>query len=98
MGSHRRGKKRWCFYWTVNELTNNLKLNSIDVGIVWDAVVTQYPELEFVSLAEFDDKPKNTTIGILKSTQNSAQALHFARYLSARDKGLLKFKNGFHNC
>ena len=79
------------FTGTVNELANNLKLDSIDVAIVWDAVAAQYPEMDFINVAEFDSKPKNTTIGILKSTENSIQALHFARYLSAKDKGLIHF-------
>ena len=81
------------FTGTVNELTNNLKLNSIDVAIVWDAVAAQYPEIFFVSIPEFNSKPKNTTIGILKSTQDSALALHFSRYLTAKNKGLIHFEN-----
>ena len=87
-----RVKADGVFTGTVNELTNNLKLNSIDVAIVWDAVAAQYPEIDFINLPEFDSKPKNTTLGILKSTQDSVGALHFARYLSARDKGLIHFK------
>lgn len=92
----KRVKGDGVFTGTVNELTNNLKLNSIDVGIVWDAIASQYPELDFISVKEFDTKPKNTTIGILKLTQNSVQALHFARYLTAKDRGLMHFdKMGF---
>ena len=87
-----RVKNDGVFTGTVNELTNNLKLSSIDVGIVWDAVAAQYPELDFVALAEFDAKAKNTTIGILKSSENAAQALHFARFLTARDRGLKHFE------
>ena len=93
---NKKVKSHGVFTGTVNELTNNLKLNSIDAGIVWDAVTAQYPELDFVHVPEFESKPKNTTIGILKSTKNSVQALHFARYLTARDRGLLHFeKMGF---
>jgi molybdate transport system substrate-binding protein len=88
-----RVKNDGVFTGTVNELTNNLKLSSIDVAIVWDAVAAQYPELDFVKLEEFDSKPKNTTLGILKTSKNAPQALHFARYLTARDKGLIQFKN-----
>ena len=87
-----RVKADGVFTGTVNELTNNLKLNSIDVGIVWDAVAAQYPELDFINVPEFDSKPKNTTISILKSTKNSEQTLHFARYLSAKDRGLVQFE------
>ena len=78
---------------TVNELTNNLKLNSIDVAIVWDAVAAQYPEIEFISIPEFHTKPKSTAIGLLKSSEKSVQAMHFARYLTSKDKGLIHFKN-----
>ncbi|MCH2175003.1 MAG: extracellular solute-binding protein [Lentisphaeria bacterium] len=87
-----RVKNDGVFTGTVNELANNLKLNSIDVAIIWDAVAAQYSEIDFIHMPEFDNKPKNTTIGILNFTEKPTQALHFARYLTAKDRGLLKFK------
>ena len=35
---------------TVNEVANDVKIKTVHAGIVWDATVRQYPELETVSL------------------------------------------------
>ncbi len=81
---------------TVNEIANAVKLNSADVGIVWDAVANQYAELEFVPLPEFNEKKKLVTIGLLKSSLNKPAAMKFARYLSSKDKGQMVLKkHGF---
>lgn len=81
---------------TVNELANVLKLGTIDVAILWDAIANQYPEIDFVHTPEFDAETMDVTIGVLKSADNPTAALHFARYLTARDKGLKAFaENGY---
>ncbi|MBN2327233.1 MAG: substrate-binding domain-containing protein, partial [Candidatus Omnitrophica bacterium] len=33
---------------TVNDIANDLKIGSVDAGVVWDAVAAQYPELDFI--------------------------------------------------
>jgi molybdenum ABC transporter molybdate-binding protein len=92
-----RVKQDGVFTGTVNELTNHLKLKVIDVAIVWDAVAHQYREFDFISSPEFESKSKLTTIGVLKSSQQPKETLHFARYLSASDRGLVHFKKmGYH--
>lgn len=76
---------------TVNDLANNLKLGTIDVAILWDAVANQYAEVDFVHVPEFDAEKKDITVGILNSSKNPTAALAFCRYLSARDTGLKVF-------
>ncbi len=78
---------------TVNEVANDVKLGAADVAIIWDAVAKQYQDLEFINVPEFDLEPKTVAIGILNSAKVPADALRFARYVSARDKGLEIFKN-----
>ncbi len=77
---------------TVNEVANDVKIGSVDAGIVWDAVANQYPELEIVRVPELDTGRQQITIAVLQSSANPRKALRFARYLTARDKGLLEFE------
>ena len=81
---------------TVNEIANAVKINSADVGIVWDSIVNQYDNLEFIPIDQFNKKKKLVTLGLLKSSLNKPKAMKFARYLSSIDRGqrILK-KNGF---
>lgn len=80
---------------TVNDVANDVKIGSVDAGIVWDATARQYPELEFVTLPLFDAATETISIGVLKRSQQPAAALRFARYLGARDQGLKQFEK-FH--
>jgi molybdenum ABC transporter molybdate-binding protein len=76
---------------TVNDVANDVKIGSVDAGIVWDATARQYPELELVTVPLFDAGTETITIGVLKHSRQPAAALRFARYLGARDKGLRQF-------
>ncbi len=78
---------------TVNELANAVKLGSIDTAIIWDAIANQYPDIDFVSVPEFDVEKKDITVGVLRSSKQPTEALKFCRYLSARDRGLKVFKS-----
>lgn len=80
------------FKTTVNETANDVKVGAADAGIVYDAVLTTYPTLEAVSLPELKPVAANVAAAVLQSSKNPQQALHFARYLSARDKGLVRYK------
>lgn len=87
---------RGVFKPTVNDVANDVKLGTVDAGIVWDATVRQYPELDLVELPQADDAVKNVTVGVLTSSTDPTAALRFARYIAARDKGLPVFeKHGF---
>jgi molybdate transport system substrate-binding protein len=77
---------------TVNDVANDVKLGSVDAGIVWDATARQYPELEIVPVTLFDQATETISIGVLKHSAEPAAALRFARYLGARDKGLKQFE------
>jgi molybdate transport system substrate-binding protein len=81
---------------TVTDIANDLKLGAADVGIVYDVVLTSYPQLEALHLPELDQVTSRVSVGVLKATQHSQAALHFARYMSAADRGLVVFKkHGF---
>ncbi|MBC8184122.1 extracellular solute-binding protein [candidate division KSB1 bacterium] len=85
-------EKNGVFKPTVPEIANDIKIGSVDAGIIWNATANQYPEIEAIHIPIFDAEPKQITLGVLKSSKQPTNALRFARYLSARDKGLITFK------
>ena len=77
-------------------VANAVAVGTVDAGIVWDATVAQMPELEAVKIPGFSDRSARVTAGVLKTSERPTAALRFARYLSARDKGLQVFvRRGF---
>jgi len=77
---------------TVPEVANDVKLGSVDAGIVWDATVAQYPDLEAIRVPELDRGTAQITVGVTSRAKNPTTALQFARYLAARDRGLEVFR------
>jgi len=77
---------------TVPEIANDVLLGSVDAAIVWDATVRQFPEqLEAVEVDAWLDATQDMTVGVLKSCQRPAEALRFARYMQAPEKGEQEF-------
>ena len=77
---------------TVTEAANDVLVGAADAAIVYDAVLHTYPDLEFVELPELEPTSSQISIGIIQSTKRPSQALHFARFLSASDRGLQRYK------
>ena len=76
---------------TVNDVANDIKLGTVDAGIIWNATVSQYPELELVRVADLASVDQQVAIGLLEFSEQPTAALRFARYLGARDRGLKEF-------
>lgn len=76
---------------TVGDVANDIKLGTVDAGVIWDATARQYPELEMVRVPALEGRIETVAIGVLKSSQQPTQALRLARYVSAHDKGLREF-------
>jgi molybdenum ABC transporter molybdate-binding protein len=76
---------------TVNEVAGDVRLGSVDAGIVWDSTIPQVAGIEGVSLSELASAEARVSIGVLRCTTQPAAALRFARFLSARDAGLPLF-------
>jgi molybdate transport system substrate-binding protein len=80
---------------TVNDVANDVKIGSVDAGIVWNTTVAspKYREaLDAIVVPELEAKTNQVGVTVLKSSQQPTAALHFARYLTARDRGLPKFE------
>ena len=79
---------------TVVEAANALKLGTADAAFVWDAMATQYPELEVVPLSVLRGAESKLVVAVLKSSDQPAEALRLARALAS---GWAHFKSaGFH--
>ncbi len=78
---------------TVTEVANDIVVGAADAGIVYDAVLHTYPDLEFVEVPELKNAASDISVGVIADTKQSARALHFARYISARDRGLEHYSN-----
>ncbi len=77
---------------TVNDVANDVKVGAADAGIVYDAVLHTYPDLEYVELPELNGVRADIAVGVLRSTTSSQRALHLARYLAAEDRGLKRYR------
>ncbi len=81
---------------TVNDLAQTVHLREGYVGVVWSAVARQYDGLETVAVPEFANVMETMQLGVLTQSSNPTAALQFARYLTARDRGLSHFaRHGF---
>jgi ABC-type molybdate transport system substrate-binding protein len=73
---------------TVSDVANDLVVGAADAGIVYDAVLHSYPQLEAVQIAELESAVSAVGIGVITSSKQPAIALHFARFVAAKDRGL----------
>jgi len=80
---------------TVPDVATDVIVGTVDAGIVWDATVAM-PEmrdkLRAIPLAELEADPNLVSVAVLNSSPNPTAALKFARYLTARDRGLVTFE------
>lgn len=80
------------FTTTVNEVANDVKIGAVDAGIVYGPVLHDYVALEGISIPELASIQSRVAVALLKSSTRPQTAAHFARYLSARDKGLVRYR------
>jgi molybdate transport system substrate-binding protein len=81
---------------TVTEIAADVDLGAADAAIVWDSTVPQFRNTEAIALPEFAAIKEEASVGVLAFSTQSAEALRFARYLAAPEKGGAIFKqHGF---
>ena len=77
-------------------MANDVVVGAADAGIVYDAVLHAYPQLEAVHIAELESAVSPVSIGVIASSKQPAIALHFARYVASTDRGLKHYsEHGF---
>lgn len=75
---------------TVNKAAADVKLKAADVSVVWDATARQ-TGLEIVRDPALDAIQEQITLGVTRTSRQPTEALKFARYLTARDRGQQAF-------
>lgn len=80
------------FKTTVNEVANDVKIGAVDAGIVYGPVLHDYDTLEGISIPELAPIHSRVAVALLKSSTRPQAAVRFARYLGARDKGLVRYR------
>jgi ABC-type molybdate transport system substrate-binding protein len=76
---------------TVNDVGNDVKLGTADAGFLWDATFGQYPDLEALELPELKGAAGTVSVGAAKGAL-AGEALRFARWLAAADRGQKDFE------
>ncbi len=81
---------------TVTEVAADTELGAVDAALVWDSTVPQFKKLDIVKVPELSNHEEKASAAVLASAVSSVEALKFARYLAAPDKGGAEFqKQGF---
>lgn len=80
---------------TVPEVANDVKLGSVDAGIIWDSTAAQYPELEAVHVPELDAARQEIGVAVLQWSEQPTSALRFARWLNSRIGNEVFEESGF---
>ena len=79
---------------TVTDVANDLLVGAADAGIVYDAVLHTYPKLEFVAVPELEVKLfRKSQLEFSIAPAIRQAALHYARFVTATDRGLLKYSS-----
>ena len=77
---------------TVNRLANQVKLKSLDVALVWDAVAAQYPDtVDAIPVEDADFYAVPFAAGFVKGAPNAELAKQFAEF-AASDVGAEIFR------
>ena len=71
----------------VTDIAQDLQIGAVDATVVWNSTVPQFEGLEAVRVPEFDAQRDNVSVSVLGASEHPADALRFARYLSAPEKG-----------
>ncbi|MBD3671979.1 MAG: molybdate ABC transporter substrate-binding protein [Planctomycetaceae bacterium] len=62
---------------TVNDVANDVKLESADAGVVWNTTAAQYPELDAVEIPDFKSADSEIGIAVLKTSQQAELTQRF---------------------
>lgn len=76
---------------TVTEVAADVKLGAVDAALIWDSTAPQFG-LEVVRVPGLSEHEEKASAAILTSAVSAAEALKFARYLAAPDRGGEEFK------
>jgi molybdenum ABC transporter molybdate-binding protein len=82
---------------TVNDVATDVSVGAADAGIIWDTLLPQYPQVERIPAPELESRSAHISVTVLRRSHQPTAALHFARYLTAPDRGLGQFQQAGYN-
>lgn len=89
-------KNTVAFRMTVTDIANDVALGAADAAIVYEAVLHGNAKVEAVPLKELVGATSDVCLAVARGTVQPPNALHFARYVAASDRGLKQYAaNGF---
>ncbi|GAB5406310.1 MAG: hypothetical protein Aurels2KO_45410 [Aureliella sp.] len=80
------------FRTTVTDAATDVVVGAADAAIVYDAVLYAFDDLEYVKIDELREAVSDISIGVASSSENPRAAFHFARFITARDRGLRHYE------
>ncbi|MEY3460033.1 MAG: hypothetical protein RL215_3190 [Planctomycetota bacterium] len=81
---------------SIGDVASDVRVGAADAGIIFDAVLFPFPDLQFIALPELSAVRADISVAVTSGTRQPQAALHFARYLSAADRGLEDYqRQGF---
>ncbi|WP_218933529.1 molybdate ABC transporter substrate-binding protein [Rubripirellula lacrimiformis] len=90
-----RGSNHWiplerstkAFRTSVTEVANDVRLGTADAGIIFEAMLTTYPELQAIELPELQDAKARLEIGLLVGSKHPEKAIELIEFLQSPDGG-----------
>ena len=81
---------------TVADILNDLLLGTVDAAVVWESLLKSHPQIDAVHDDRLDPQSQVASVAVLRACAQPAEALRFARYLSAPERGLEHFRRDGH--
>ena len=95
LARQKAGQAQLSFVGNVNEAAQAVKIGAAEVSLVWDATARTFG-LDMVEVPEFQARAREqATLAVVAATNSPTAALHFARYLTARDRGQAAVEKNF---
>lgn len=76
----------------VTEAAADVSIGSADAAIIYDCVLHNYPDLEFVELPELETAVSKFGIGLVIHSQQVVAARHFVNFVTSTDHGLARYR------
>lgn len=81
---------------TVNELGVWVRMNNVDVSLVWDAIANNLKEdVDIIEIPKEQSIISKVTISLLNTSQNTESARKFMDYLTSEEARQILEKNGY---
>ncbi|MCE1246023.1 MAG: molybdate ABC transporter substrate-binding protein [Firmicutes bacterium] len=80
---------------TVTDVANDIKLGTVDAGIIWNSMMVQYAELDKVDVPQFKGVNSILAAAVIKTSKKTETAVKFARFLQSKTGKAVFSANGY---